>query len=131
MNSYKEIEGLGTGTLEIDALNLGCRFNGSAIEPISMAHELHAWLAQDLEQHGISRTQLEEATLSVAVNLVRTSKYQGPRGSFYIGKDGKPIEKGEFFQLDAECRSLVRTDEARYECSRVHQEQWPVGWPET
>lgn len=131
MNSYKELQGLGSGTLEIDALNLRCQFNGEPVAPLSIAHELHAWLSQDLEEHGILRTQIEEATLSVAVDLVRSPKYQGPQGSFYIGKDGKPIEKGEFFRLTADCKSLVRTDEARYESARTHKEQWPVGWPET
>jgi len=131
MNSYQELEVLGSGTLEIDAINLACRFNGAAIEPVSMAHELHGWLAQDLERHGNDLSQLEEATLSVALNLARLPKHQGPKGSFYIGKDGKPIEKGEFFRLDAECRSIVRTVEAKYESVRKHQEQWPVGWPET
>ena len=116
---------------DIDVLNLRCHFNGVLVEPISIAHELHAWLSQDLEQHGISPSQIEEATLSVAVDLVRSPKYQGPQGSFYIGKNGKPIEKGEFFRLSAECKSLVRTDEARYESARTHKEQWPVGWPET
>ncbi|WP_143006633.1 hypothetical protein [Aquimonas voraii] len=130
MNSYKELEGLGSGTLEIDALNLHCQFNGEPIAPLSIAHELHAWLSKDLEQHGILRAEIQEATLSVAVDLVRSPKFQGPQGSFYIGKDGKPIEKGEFFRLAADCKSLVRTDEARYGSARTHKEQWPVGWPE-
>lgn len=131
MNSYKEIEALGSGMLEIDAGNLVCHFNGAAIEPISIAHELHAWLSHDLEQHSIDRSQLEEATLLVKLNLERTPKYQGPKSSFYIGQHGKPIENGEFFRLRAECKSLIRTDEAKYESARTHQEQWPVGWPET
>jgi hypothetical protein len=131
MNSYKEIEALGSGMLEIDVKNLGCRFNGSAIDPISIAHELHAWLSEDLEQHDIDQSLLEEVTLLVSLNLMCTSKHLGPKGSFYIGKDRKPIRKGDFFSLGAECRSLIQTDEAKYESVRTHLEQWPVGWPET
>lgn len=131
MNSYKELQALGSGVLVVDALNLTCRFNDADIEPPSIAHELHAWLLTDLEKHNVDRSKIDEATLSVKLNLVRSGKYQGPMGSFYIGKDGKPIEKGEFFRLAAECHSVVRTDEAKYEAARLHQEQWPVGWPET
>ena len=131
MNSYKELQELGSGMLEIDVLNLRCHFNGEPVKPLSIAHELHTWLSQDLEQHGISRSQVEGATLSVEVDLARLPNYQGPRGSFYIGKNGKPIEKGEFFRLGAKCKSLLSTDEAKYESARSHQEQWPVGWPET
>ncbi|MEZ5489192.1 MAG: hypothetical protein R3F50_02615 [Gammaproteobacteria bacterium] len=131
MNSFQELEALGTGILEIDVKNIECRFNGATIDSISIAHELNAWLSEDLDQHGIDLPSLEEATLIVSINLTRTSRYHDPEGSIYIGKDRKPIKRGDFFSLEAECRSLIRTDEAKYESARTHQEQWPAGWPET
>lgn len=131
MNSYPEIQALGSGTLKIDALTLACQFDGVSIEPLSIAHELQAWLAADLLKHNIPITALEEAVLCVSMDLQCSPAPTRPRGSFYIGKNGMPIEKGDLFRLTAQCKSSIKTDETFYEAQRDLHEQWPVGWPET
>ena len=52
-NSYKDLERLGSGTLSIDVLVGSCRFDGTPIEPLSIAGELHSWLCEDLAAQGI------------------------------------------------------------------------------
>lgn len=131
MNSYEAIQNLGTGLLEIDALTTECKFNGNQIESLSIAHELHGWLIEDLTKHNISVSAVSIASLSVNLELQRAPASSRTKGSFYIGKNGMPIEKGEFFHLKAECRSELDADEAHYQTEKIHYEQWPVGWPET
>ena len=129
MNSYASLQVLGSGILHIDALTLLCKFNGIETEPLSIAHELNAWLLSDLRKHNILPCALTQATLSVIIDLQRSPAPSNPRGNFYIGKNGLAIEKGEFFQLKAQCKSEIKTDEATYRVERNHYEQWPVGWP--
>lgn len=131
MNSYANLQILGSGVLEIDALELKCKFNGAAIEPLSIAHELNAWLLVDIQKHNIPASTLKQAKLSVTIDLPCSHAPSNPRGSFYIGKNGLPIEKGDFFKLKAQCKSEIKTDEKNYSVERNHYEQWPVGWPET
>jgi len=130
-NSFAEIQALGSGTLDIDALSAHCSFNGGSVEPLSIAFELQAWLARDLEAHNIPPSALKEAVLQVSIELNRVPAPSGPKSGFYIGKNGLPIEKGEFFKLAARCRSSIRTDDAHYHSEKLYREQWPVGWPQT
>jgi hypothetical protein len=130
MNSYSELQALGAGLLEIDVLIPACHFNGERVDTLSIAHELHLWLLRDLQKHNIHIASLEEAALAVKIDLTRSPSSKNPRGNFYIGKDGMPITKGEFFKLEAKCKSNVRTKEATYGFERTHHEQWPVTWPE-
>lgn len=131
MNSYEAIQNLGTGVLEVDALTTECKFNGKQIESLSIAHELHGWLIDDLAKHNISLPAVSRASLWVNLELQLSPAGSRTQGSFYIGKDGVPIEKGEFFHLKAECRSELNADEAHYQAEKIHYEQWPVGWPGT
>ncbi|WP_409267756.1 hypothetical protein [Massilia sp. BHUDP2] len=128
-NSYVELQTLGSGVLDIDVLEAKCNFNGSPISSVSIAHELNGWLLQDKQKHNIPITELSSALLSVVIELARVPAPPSPRSSFYIGKDGKPIDKGEFFKIAANCTSEIRTGDSTYRAIRSHHEQWPVGWP--
>lgn len=131
MNSYVELQTLGSGVLDIDVLEPKCTFNGNPIAPLSIAYELNGWLLDDMQKHNISIAELSSALLSVVIELQRVPAPTNPRGSFYIGNDGKPIDKGEFFKITARCTSEIRMGEATYSAIRNHHEQWPVGWPNT
>ncbi|MDH5360872.1 MAG: hypothetical protein OEX03_09925 [Gammaproteobacteria bacterium] len=131
MNSYEAIQKLGTGELLIDVLSGTSKFNGNVIEPLNIGLEIQAWLDEDLKKNSISIGDIKSAVLSVGVELETLPSPGNTRSSFYIGKDGKPIEKGQFFSLQARCKSEIETDEARYESEKTHCEKWPVGWPNT
>jgi hypothetical protein len=127
MNSYEELSSLGSGKLEIDALHLKASFNGLETEALSIAHELHIWLKNDLQANNIPSDALYEAKLAIELEITRVPATKSQR-SFYIGGDGMPIRKGEFFKHIAQCKSTIKTDDAVYESERTHYEQWPVRW---
>ncbi len=131
MNSYKELVHIGSGQLEIDATAATCTFYGASIEPISIAYEISAWLKEGLEKHKIALFEIESARLTADLTLETTKDSERQHGSFYIGKDGMPIEKGCFYNLEAKLKSAISTDEATYQKARIHYERWPVGWPDT
>jgi len=131
MNSYAELQNLGSGVLTIDAIGPVCTFDGHSIAPLSIAFELNAWLLEDALKHNIQISELSSARLTVTIDLQRSPAPTNPRGSFYIGKNGMPIDKGEFFRLSAKCESEIKLGGATYSASRNHFEQWPVGWPNT
>src|SRR5205085_1874444 len=63
-NSYKDLGRLGSGTLSIDVLVGSCRFDGTPIEPLNIAGELHSWLCEDLTAQGITIGALLRAGLT-------------------------------------------------------------------
>ena len=131
MNSYKELVQLGSGVLIIDPISGSCLFNNSQVEQLSIAYELQHWLIKDAAANNIPFSSIVKTKLEVNLLLERLPSPPKSRGSFYIGKDGKPVEEGEFYRLTAEGKSSIATDEAIYESNLHHKEQWPVGWPNT
>ena len=53
-NSYFDIEKLGSGTLTIDALSGESKFNGTPIDDLNIAGELHLWLIEDCHANGVN-----------------------------------------------------------------------------
>jgi len=106
----------------------GCIFNGQPTHTLTIACELSAWFKEDLAKHHIPLASIKEAKLEAELQT-ETRAAVATRRSYYIGKDGKPIEKGDFHTLAARLHSTIATDEASYERSRSHYESWPVGWP--
>lgn len=131
MNSYTEIERIGTGKLEIDIITGVCIFNDSQIESLSIAYELNAWVKEDFEKHNITLADIQTVKLVANLTLETSLAQKASQSSFYIGKDGKPIEKGSFYNLSAKLHSIVKTNDAIYQNERTHYETWPVGWPNT
>lgn len=127
-NSYKELEHLGSGNLVIDALTEDCRFNGQPIHTVSIAVELSHWLKADLAKHNIPSSAIKMAQLNVELSTF-TADIRPSSRIFHMGKNGKPIKKGDFYQVQARLHSIIITDEASYERMRSHDECWPVGWP--
>jgi hypothetical protein len=128
MNSYEDLVRLGSGPLVINLLTDDCIFNGQPTHTLTIACELSTWFREDLAKHRIPLAAITEAKLDAELKM-ETRSAVASRGSYYIGKDGKPIEKGDFHTLAARLHSTIATDEASYERSRSHYESWPVGWP--
>jgi hypothetical protein len=129
INSYRELERLGSGHLSIDALSGNCSFNGSPVEPLSIAYELATWLREDLLAHGIPAESLRHAQLHAELGFSRIDASSRATNDQHIDLGGKPVRKGAFNRVQINCRSEVATDEAVYKSTLSDLEEWPVGWP--
>ena len=129
-NSYKQIVGAGSGTLVLNALTGACRFNGEAIAPMNIAQEIECWFKEDLENNNIELSTINHASLTANIILNEVPASKQKSGNFYIGKDGKPIEKGILYRLHCECNSEISVEERNYVSESSFVEKWPVGWPD-
>jgi hypothetical protein len=129
INSYRDLEHLGSGLLSIDALSGQCFFNGGFIEPLSIAHELFTWLREDLASHAIPPECLLRAELKARLSFSRIEASQRATNDHHMDRGGKPVRKGAFHRVQIECESEVATDEATYTSTFSDLEEWPVGWP--
>ena len=131
MNSFHDLERLGSGTLAIDAITGRCTFEGNEIPRLSIAGELNAWLKEDFERNHIPISDVASVNLYavIALNIVPLGKANQP--GIYLDRKGKAVKKGDFCKLVAKLCGEVKTDEATYRAERVHHESWPVGWHDT
>ena len=118
---------LGTGQLAINALSGACAFNGQPVEPLPIAAELRLWLEQDLEQHGVPKDALKEASVRADFTLETVEWDPVMRTQFF--KEGEPVNSGPMHRCAVKCTSLVRTDEAEYRGEFNDVERWPIDWP--
>ena len=129
INSYRDLERLGSGLLSIDALSGQCSFNGSPIEQLSIAYELSAWLREDLSAHAIPVECLRRAQLQAELGFSRIDASQRATSDQHMDRGGKPVHKGPFHRVQIHCQSEVTTDEAAYTSAFSDLEEWPLGWP--
>jgi hypothetical protein len=128
-NSYKELERLGNGTLCIDVLVGSCRFDGTPIEPLNIAGELHSWLREELAAQNMPIGALVRATLTARLAIATVGSRSRTTPVQFLGEDGKPVRSGGFYRCAIECESEVATDKATYRSRLSDAEEWPVGWP--
>jgi hypothetical protein len=126
-NSQKEVERLGSGVLAIEVITAACKFNGSSVEPLTIAQEMQAWFLRDLELHHIPVKQILTAVLEANMEVAIGNN---PRRDFFFTKDGKSIKSGPFVRLHARCRCEIATDETSYVSEHEFSDAWPLGWPE-
>jgi len=129
INSYRDLERLGTGQLRVDALSGNCSFNGSPIDKLSIAHELSAWMREDLLSHGIPAESIRFAELHAELSFSRIDAPDRRTNDQHMDSGGKPVRKGPFNRVQINCRGEVATDEATYTATFSDLEEWPVGWP--
>ncbi len=129
MNSYQGLAALGSGVLVIDTIAATCTFNGKRIEPLHIAGELHAWLAEDLHDHQIPLAAICSATLTVQMTLTQIAAKQRTTSVQHMAVGGQPIRKGGFLRLAVQCASCITTDEDRYEATLSDVIEWPEDWP--
>jgi hypothetical protein len=129
INSYRDLERLGSGQLSIDALSGSCSFNGRPVEQLSIAYELSAWLREDAQSHGIPLESLREAQLHAELGFSQIDSSDRATNDQHMDRGGKPVRKGAFNRVRINCRSEVTTDEAVYTSTFSDLEEWPVGWP--
>ena len=128
-NSYRDLALLGSGTLHIDALTGSCSFNGSPVEPPTIAGELHIWLDRDLQSHRIPRESLVRAEMTARLVVKSLASKPKRLPVHFLDTDGKPIRSGQFYRCEISCESEVATDEALYRSSCEAVESWPASWP--
>jgi hypothetical protein len=129
-NCYKDLENLGSGTVNIDVLIGSCRFEEVTIEPLYIAGELHAWLREDLAEHRIPIESLRHAILTAHLSLVDIAAQPRTTAVQFLGVDGKPVRSGKFHRCEIECESEVATEDAIYRSHARDVEEWPAAWPD-
>jgi len=130
VNCYARLAALGSGTLQIDALTAGCRFNGMPVEPLSIAWELHHWLREDLAAQGVPVEAIRSANLDVRLEFAEVAPKARVTRAAHFGPDGRHVGGPTFHRCAIKCRSELATDEAAYVAEYEDVEEWPVGWPD-
>ncbi len=99
---------LGTGTLNIDILNVKCWHNDNSIPTLNIARNLREWLAEDLSTHQIPLNEIIDARLEVEIMLGLP----------------EPTPSGPGVPSSFRCRSQISTDEMVY--TSTHEDQYPL-----
>jgi hypothetical protein len=129
INSYSDLERLGSGMLSINALSGQCSFNGTPVAQLSIAVELSAWVCDDLLSHAIPVESLNRARLSAELTFSQIEASQRAKSDQHMDRAGTPVKKGVFNRLQIRCESEVMTDETAYTSAFSDLVEWPVGWP--
>jgi len=129
VNSYADIELLGSGTLEIDALTGEATFNGDPTNPLAIAGELQAWLTEDCDSNNISIDQLRKAALTAKLDLSKTEWKQRQSLDHWFDHKGAEIVWRQINRCVIECCSTIETDETNYQSEFCDLEEWPEGFP--
>jgi hypothetical protein len=129
VSSYRELERLGSGTLQIDALTRTCSFNRTQIRPLSIADELHVWLVRDLQEHGINLADLREASLTADLRFGSVDTKDRLTRVVHFEPSGAVVSPPKFLSCEITCHSRVATDEVLYISEYRDLEEWPAGWP--
>jgi hypothetical protein len=119
LNDYGVLTRLGSGTLEIDVLRGECRHNGMAIEALSIAKALGAYLKEDLDRYHVPAETVQEAQLTVDLVLGR---HEGQRDLNRVW--ARPTR--EFVGCALVAHSNLRTDELTYSAEYRDEIEWPV-----
>jgi hypothetical protein len=118
---------LGSGTLEIDALNGQCSFEGKTTGPLSIAEEIRAWLRRDLETNGIPIAALTGVRLVANLSFSVVPWNDRTEEIFFL--DGKAARTERMNRCIMNCESNVTTDAAVYRSTLIETQEWPIGWP--
>ena len=129
INSYRELERLGSGRLTVDALTEACTHNDRPIPSLSIARELSAWLRADLAAHNIELSHIREANLSAELSFGAIARAARESNAAHFDADGQQVAPPRFLVCDIACRSRVATDERVYTSEYRDREEWPPGWP--
>jgi len=60
---------LGSGTLEINAMDGSCEYNQSQIKKLSIASVLNSWFLEELNVNNITMSEIDAALLTVQVEV--------------------------------------------------------------
>jgi hypothetical protein len=115
--------------LEIDALTADCKFNGQAVEQLSIAWELHRWLLDDLAGQGLPVGSIQSARLQARLELTEIPPQARATNAMHLASDGKLATAATLHRCAILCHSDLTTDEGTYSASFQDVEEWPVGWP--
>ena len=129
INSYRELERLGSGRWRINALTEQCLHNGIAVKSLTIAGELAAWLKEELAANNIDIAAVHEATLEADVILGSVPRNDRRNKDVHYAPDGRATLPAQFITCDISCRSRVATDEKVYTSEYSDHEEWPPGWP--
>ena len=106
------MEAHGRGMLRIDALTADCWIEGSAIPPLSVAHDLRSWLREDMATHAIDVGTVDAATLEVGFDVDTDEHYHTAalqcKGQIRSGEDLYTSEYASGFGDPSTAESAAR-----------------------
>lgn len=129
VNAYADIEALGSGCLEIDALTGAASFNGEATDPLAIAGELHAWLLEDCETNNIPIGQILTAKLTATLDFSKADWKERKSRDHWFDHKGAEIVWRQINRCVIQCDAIVKTDECEYRSTYHDIEEWPEGFP--
>lgn len=103
INSYNRLVALGSGTLDINALTAGCRFNGEPIEQLSIALELQHWLLEDLAAQAVPVEAIRSADLEVRLAFAEVAPRARVTRDAHFGADGRHVGGPTFHRCAIAC----------------------------
>ncbi len=119
---------MGSGTLEIDVLERTFRFEGEEIERLTIADELHGWMAGDLVAHDMTASDLREASIRARLILKRIREEDRQTTGIYSIPGKQRLGQQDYIVCDIWCNSRVATNEKVYVSDYHDLEEWPLGW---
>ncbi|NOY41517.1 MAG: hypothetical protein GXP26_06740 [Planctomycetes bacterium] len=131
VNSYTDIESLGSGTLEIDALSGSSKFADQPTKQLAIAGELRAWLIEDCDTNQIPIDQIHAAKLTATLDFSKTDWKQRKSRDHWFDHKGAEIVWRQINRCVIQCNSIVKTDECEYRSQYQDVEEWPEGFPGT
>jgi hypothetical protein len=124
--SLQRLAELGSGVLDIDVLSGQCAFNGSPIEPLPIAEEIHGWFLDDLNQSGIPVLSIHSASFRAELQLSRIPWNPGGERFF---KGNSAVVTPEMNTCQMHCTGVITTDEKQYQGTYNGDRKWPINWP--
>ena len=118
---------LGSGKLTIDVLSAECTFGDKRISTLSIAKQLCAWFAEELQRLAMDKSEIKRALLAVAVKVTRE-----PWDDSLV--DGQFFENGKHVRTDTMCRGVFKgnfslvVDDKEYNMDYHDTKTWPAGW---
>ena len=118
---YRRLTELGSGELDIDLLQAGCRHNGVSIRMPDIGNVLVSALTEDLERHGVSINGLSHASLTVRYIL---EEHEGQRDKWTSWANPARYYVG----CELSLKSRIVTDTREFTRDYNAQLEWPKNW---
>lgn len=126
MGSCRRLADLGSGTLAIDVISAGCRFNGRPIDALPIAVELRENLEHLLKRHNIDPKSLVRARLTALIDVGSVDSSHRVTSEFHM-RSGQIIQEGKFHQLKISCQSEIATGDALFRSKEDTVAEIPYG----
>jgi len=126
ISSKPKLVKLGSGTLEINALNRDAAFSGREI-PLPIADEVSAWLQKELLAHHTPTKGILHARLAAKLAFTEVPWNPNTRDVFCVS--GKAVTTKRMHRCGFDCDSEIAIRHKVYRSRLKEVQEWPFGWP--